>query len=156
MNAPAELPIRDRLFHLRRRLKPRSAVRSALLDVPSLVNVALLLLMFFVAQSHFVLQPGIAVSLPAAPMTGGARYGSLVVTLTQEGLILFNDERTTFDGLADDLKRQARAQPDSALVIEADSRVRHGDLVRVYNLATAAGIRQVVLATRIPSPAGGP
>ena len=148
------LSVYQNVFRLRRRFVPRFQLHRNLLDMPSWVNMALLVLMFFIGHAGFVLQPGIAVNLPEAPMTGGANYGSLVVTITQEGLIFFNDERMGFDGLADELLRQARRDSSAPLVIEADARVRHGDLVRVCNLATAAGIKQVVLATRLlPAPA---
>jgi biopolymer transport protein ExbD len=126
------------------------------MDVASWVNVTLLVLMFFIMNSGFILQPGVAVDLPAAPMTGGADYRSEVVTLTQEGLLFFNDERMTRDGLAAELDRRTHRNPDIVLVIEADARVRHGDLVSLYNLATAAGVRRVVLATRIMPQAGSP
>jgi biopolymer transport protein ExbD len=148
--------IYDNLFRLRRRFVPRHRLRGALLDTASWVNVVLLVLMFFIGHAGFVLQPGIAVDLPAAPMTGGANYRSFVVTITQEGLIFYNDERVSFDGLAADLLRQAHRDADAALVIEADARVRHSDLVRIYNLAIAAGLQRVVLATRFLEPPATP
>ncbi len=146
----------ENLFHLRRRFFPRHRLRRDLLDAASLANVVLLVLMFFISRAGFVLQPGIAVNLPAAAMTGGANYGSLVVTVTQEGLIFFNDERVTIDGLVAELEDQVHRDADLTLVIEADARVRHGELVRFYNLAAAAGVKKIVLATRILSQAPGP
>lgn len=156
MDAPHQ-SIYENLFHLRRRFVPRCRLRRELMDVASWANVVLLVLMFFIARAGFVLQPGIAVNLPAAPMTGGANYGSMVVTVTQEGLIFFNDERVTYDGLAAQLAAAVHRDADLALVIEADARVRHGELVRFYNLAAASGVKKIVLATRIlAQPAGAP
>ncbi|HEY8241162.1 MAG TPA: biopolymer transporter ExbD [Kiritimatiellia bacterium] len=121
-----------------------------LLDVAPWVNIALLMLMFFTAQSSFVLRPGIAVDLPAAPMTDGAGYRSQVVTLGRNNMVFFNDERTTLDGLAPRLADAARRDPDATLVVEADERVEHVSLIRLYNMAQAAGFPRVVLATRLP------
>ncbi len=147
-----EQRLHEHVFRLRRRLLPRCKLHRPLFDVVSWVNVALLVLMFFIAQSGFVLQPGIAVNLPASPMADGANYGSLVVTITQEGLLFFDDARTSLDAFAEAVRRQAQRDPDATLVIEADARVRHGDLVRIYNIATAAGLQRVVLATRVLPP----
>ncbi len=144
-----EQVLTQRLFYLRRRYMPQHRMLRGIIDAPSWVNVVLLVLMFFILQSGFVLQPGIVVDLPASPMIDGARYGSLVVTLGSEGMIFFDDERTTMDGLGTKIMLAAKENPDSALVIEADGRVAQSRLVEVYNLALKAGIRKVVLATRI-------
>ena len=56
-------------------------------------DTALLALAFFLAVSPFVLQPGINIELPKSPFTGGARFGSMVVSITRGGWFYFNDER---------------------------------------------------------------
>lgn len=148
MQAPSPA-LRDRLFYFRRRFHASHRTLRGLLTVAPWVDVVLLVLLFFMVSSSFVIQPGVVVNLPAAPLTGGVRYGSLVVTIPQEGMYFFNDERMTQDGLAGALARAAREQPDAALVVEADGRVAHATLVQVYTLAQNAGIRDVVLATRM-------
>jgi biopolymer transport protein ExbD len=140
---------RIHLFHLRRRFRQQQLLRRTLLEPAMWVDFALLALIFFILQSAFVVQPGIVVDLPTAPMAGGAPYGSLVVTLSQEGLLFFDDQRMTVDAFADALARAARREPGATLVIEADARARHSELVRIYDLATRAGVKQVVLATRV-------
>ncbi|MBU1692708.1 MAG: biopolymer transporter ExbD [Verrucomicrobia bacterium] len=137
----ASLPCR-----FRTRLRP---ARSPLAVVP-LLNVILLLWLFSLVNSSFVLQPGIRMELPAAPFTAGARYGTLVVTLTQEGLVFFNDERVSLDALKNVFVKSASGKSPRPLLIEADGRVRYQTLVNIYNMATEAGFREVVLATRLP------
>lgn len=139
-----------RLSYLRRKFPSKMRPVRGLLEVAPWVNVVLLVLMFFIAQSSFVLRPGITVDLPAAPMTDGAGYRSLVVTLGRGNMVFFNDERTTLDGLATRLVDAARRDPDATLVVEADEHVENGALIRLYNMALAAGFPRVVLATRLP------
>lgn len=117
-----------------------------------LVNVVLVVGLFVVLDARFVLQPGIGVRLPAAEGVTGAPYGALVVTLTQEGLVFFNDERRSLETLAFDFQRAGRAPAESALTIEADARVPYGTVVRVMDMAMAAGVRHIHLAAR-PAPA---
>jgi len=147
-----ELPRMTLVRHFRSRLRPARGPVEAV----SLVNVVLLLLLFFMLNSGYVLQPGLVLDLPEAVFTAGARYGALVVTLTQEGMVFFNDERTTLEGLESGFAQAVFEQPEATLMIEADARVNHGTLVQIYNMAAASGIHKVVMATRGPStPAGG-
>ena len=87
-----------------------------------------------------------------AQASSHARYGDLVVTLPQEGMYFFHDERMTADALAAALRKAAYGQPDRALILEADQRISHRTLMEVYGMAASAGITQVLVATRSPLP----
>ena len=143
--------ITDRISYFRRKYRPNQRVFKGPIDVVPLVNVVLLFMLFFIIQSPFVMQPGITVNLPTSSFTAGVPYGAMVVTVSQEGLVFFNDERTTLEGLGAVFAQAVFDHADSSLVIEADGRVQHSTLVQIYNMATAAGIKSVVLATRISS-----
>ena len=82
---------------------------------------------------------------------GGEPYGSLVVTIAQEGMIFFNDERKTLDGLGNAFRQAVHDDPTARVLVEADGRVPHSMLVRIYNMAKEAGIKEVTLATRMGS-----
>ena len=146
-------PIVERLSYLRRRYRPHARVVRGPLEAIPLLNVVLLLLFFFIVNSSFVLQPGVVVNLPASTFTSGAPYAALVVTISQEGMVFFNDERRTLDGLSPAFAQAAYDHPDTALIIEADERVPNGTLIQIYNMAMSAGIRKVVIATRISADA---
>jgi biopolymer transport protein ExbD len=141
----------DRIRYFRRKYRPNQRLFKGPIDVVPLVNVVLLLMLFFIIQSPFVMQPGIIVNLPTSSFTSGAPYGAMVVTVSQEGLVFFNDERTTLEGLGAAFAQAVMDHPDSSLVIEADERVQHGTLVKIYNIATSAGVKSVMLATRFSS-----
>ena len=142
---------RERLFYFRRRFQPtQRMLRGVFVPAPWL-DVVLLVVLFFITQSSFVVQPGVNLELPVSPASGHERYGDLVVTIPQEGMYFFNDERMTLDGLAAALARTVRDDPGRALLVEADGRIAHQSLVEVYNLAVSAGIRHVLLATRSPA-----
>jgi biopolymer transport protein ExbD len=113
------------------------------------VDLFLLAILFLSVQSNFILQPGIRIRLPEAPFLSGVAYGPAVVTVSQEGIILFNDERTTLEGLPADFAQVRYENPGAVLLIEADERVPFSTLVRIYNMALEAEIREVALATRM-------
>jgi biopolymer transport protein ExbD len=143
-------PLYERISKLQRRYRPENRIARGLIDAAPLVDIALLVFIFFLAQAPFVLQPGIVVNLPDAEFTGGARYGNMVVTISQEGMFFFNDERTTREGLTSAFAQALHDNPGSTLIIEADSRVPNRTLVEIYDMAVEAGIREAVLATRVP------
>ncbi len=112
-------------------------------------DTALLLLGFFLAISPFILQPGINIRLPASPFTGGARFDSMILSITHGGWFYFNDERLDAPQLAAALETAATGNPDAPLIIEADERVPHGTVIKAWNAALGAGISDVSMATRI-------
>ena len=136
-----------------RRFRLRHRSTLDLLDPAAVSSVVLLLMLFILLQSSFVLRPGITVDLPESPFYTGVPYEALVLTLSQEGIIFFNDERTTLKGLSQAFAQAAHEQPDATLVIEADGRVLHSTLAEIYNMAMGAGIRKVALATRVSAAA---
>lgn len=137
------------LSRFRRRFPLGLRPMPARVEPVPLADVVLLLLVFFLLNSSFVIQPAIRMELPAAPLRDGAPYGGMIVTLTQEGMIFFNDQRTTWEGLRSAFARAAHDHPGDPLIVEADGRVSHGTLIRVYRMAMTAGIREVALATAI-------
>jgi biopolymer transport protein ExbD len=130
------------------------------------VDFALLVVMFLFFRMPSVLQPGLVVRLPESPFAGGTRYGHNMVVLSQETagrplreeLVFFDDARYLVrdPGQMNDLRaalsRAVRERPELPLVVEADQAVRNGTLVQLFNMAADAGIANVNLATRPPSP----
>ena len=112
-------------------------------------DASLLALAFFLAVSPFVLQPGINISLPKSPFTGGAQFGSMVLSITSGGWFYFNDKRLDAPRLETALKEAAEKNPGAPLIIEADEAVQHGRVVEAWNAAQRAGISEVSIATDI-------
>lgn len=112
-------------------------------------DAALLTLAFFLAVSPFVMQPGINIRLPSSPFTGGAQFGSLVLSITRGGWFYFNDERLDISRLGEVFEIAAVENPGAPLIIEADQHTSHGVVVAAWNAALAAGISEVSMATRI-------
>ena len=145
---------------LTRTRRPTVGLFSGAIVTP-LVNVILLLLLFFLLGSSLVLQPGVAVSLPAAGagLTVPALPESLVVSV-QRGSpprVYFQDQPVTLDELTARLvaaggEGTGGTPGGRTVVLRADRGLPYETVVAVGARALAAGCH-VVLATA-PEEAG--
>ncbi len=142
--APAESStLLARAFH------PRHRRRLAPVDAAAVLAVLSAGALMVFAQSPFILQPGIRVDLPVASTRDGLPYaGALIVAMTADGRMFFQDRECSPAGLRDALRAARDRTPNLAVLLEADGRVPASALVEVYRLAAEVGIRQVTLATR--------
>ncbi|MDR1145623.1 MAG: biopolymer transporter ExbD [Verrucomicrobiales bacterium] len=130
---------------LRRNIKPISGP----FDLTPLLNVVLLLLVFFLLGSTFVIQPGIKVNPPTA-LTGsglnGIRY-VINVTAQEPPLIFFNNQIIGLAELQAELRQLAARQPGVMVALRADQRVPYGMIMDIMSRALDAGV-QVLNATQ--------
>jgi len=151
----AEEPLRaQHMPSLGKRFQTRLRLARGIVDVGPLVDVVLLLFLFFIMNASFVVQPGITVQLPATSFSSGTEYGSMTVLISQENMVFFNDERTTLQGLASAFAQAHHLNPEATLMIQADGRVPHKTIVDIYNMAMQSGIRKINLATRVATRQG--
>lgn len=136
-----------------RQFKPTRKPAGVFTIAIAFCDSSLLALAFFLATSPFVLQPGINIALPQAAFTGGARFDSMVLTITRGDWFYFNDERLNLSRLPAALKAAAEERPGFPLIIEADENVSLGILVAAWDTARAAGVGEVSIATRIAATA---
>lgn len=140
------------LNSLRRRFMSRGRRFPPSIEPAAMVDVVLLILMFFMVSSSYVTRPGVQISLPVSDQSQGFQMNSMVVTLTRNGLVFFNDQRIQLDQLPKALDRAANENPDVPLVIEADETVTVALQMKIVGHATQAGIQEIALATRGADP----
>ena len=118
----------------------------ALFGMIPVINVLFLVVLFFSVGSRFVLQPGIAISLPFSSWTLGPQKNPQILTITggSAPAIFFRDRRWELDDI-----RQALSSPDlkdHTLIVKADRSTPYALVIRVVNEGLRAGL-PVVLAT---------
>jgi biopolymer transport protein ExbD len=148
------------LTGLRTRFFPRGRVGQGLVAVAPWVDIVLLVLLFSLVESKIVLQPGVVVSLPAAPFADGTRSSLIAVVLAvgggaaKEEIVFFDDQRYTvsdakaMENLKYALARACAAKGEDGLIIQADQRVSHGAIVALMNMALEVGLKKVNLAEK--------
>ena len=117
------------------------------LDVAPLVDVILLLLIFFLLTSSFVFQPGIVIDPPSPGQSKGGVADTRYVITATAGLkpqIFFNDRVTDLAKLRVELARIAKAEPRAAVVIRADRELRHGVVTQLLDVVVQNGLSAVL------------
>jgi len=121
-------------------------INPALLGVVPLVNVLFLVVVFFAVGSRFVLQPGLAVSLPVSSFTLAPQVSPQIVSIvtTPVTAIYHRDRKIALDELGPRLTEVR--EKNRSLVIKADARTPYDLIMRVMNIGLEHGF-SVVLAT---------
>lgn len=115
--------------------------------IAPLLDVVMLLLIFFLLSSQFIQRSGFAVDLPFSRSTLESLADADVITIPTgtERLVLLNDGRVALIQLGDKLK--LRAETDRQVVIRADKSTPHGRVVNIINIARDAGYRDIAVIT---------
>lgn len=133
---------------LRRRFHSRVRRFPPTIEPAAMVDVVLLVLLFFMISSSYVTRPGIEIELPNIQSESGLPMNAMVVTLTRGGQVFFNDRRLKPEALENALNRAHRERPGDPLVIEADGEVPVSKQMEIYEKGVRAGIERIALATR--------
>ncbi len=122
--------------------------RSLVLNVTSLMDVMFLLLIFFMISTTFLSTPAIKLELPKASHADPVRQQAVVIYVGPQGSLYLNDEPIDLALLGAALGARLAQSEDKAVVLKADSRVSHGDVVRVMDIVKGAGARRLVVSTQ--------
>ncbi|MCD5401981.1 biopolymer transporter ExbD [candidate division NPL-UPA2 bacterium] len=117
------------------------------IDLIPLIDVVLLLLIFFILSSRFIFQSVIAVDLPEAITSDIEAQANHTVILTRGGLIFFDGRKVTEEGLNFGLELARSRGRDPLVIIKADEEVPHRQVMKIMGLVKEAGIKRLVLAT---------
>lgn len=117
-------------------------------SVSSLTDIVMLLLIFFLLSSSFVMSSGIKVQLPRAE-TGEASTGKNVnISLTDKGQLFVNAERVTLANLGRKLATALHNDPNKVVVVNADKNVTLQNTVQVIDIAKSVGATRFLIATQ--------
>ena len=133
--------------------KTHVTIANGRIDAAPMINVVLLLLVFLLLSSPFVLQSGYGlVEMPIARGPKNVSLQELVITISRDNLLFFKNQPTTAAKLPEQLRRAAAEMRNPELIIKADRQVGYDTLIQVIDSAFDAGIAAINLATRSEAP----
>ena len=121
------------------KLESTIRVRPDLLYIAPLLNVVLLLMVFFLLNSNLVVRSGIRVDLPVSNSRANINEHASVITITGDNppRLLLNNRETAAGDLVAQLTAHKKESRD--VVINFDSHAPAGIVVRVINQIKEAG-----------------
>jgi biopolymer transport protein ExbD len=140
-------------------LKPREREEPEIQMIP-LVDVILLLLIFFMVSSTFSYEGRLRVQLPeASSAPASARAGDpIIVTVTAQGAYRVNERsliNNSPDTLRSALMNVAGRERSAPITIRADARATHQSVVTAMDVAGRLGFSQINIATVGEADGGG-
>jgi biopolymer transport protein ExbD len=135
-------------------LRPRRT-EDPEINLISLIDILLLLVIFFMLSSTFVDEGRMRIDLPSASETPqqGGESERIVVTITQSGGYrvnereLINSSRETLQRAVAEIAGQART---ARVVLRADARATHQSVVTAMDVLGRMGFSQLDIATIPP------
>ncbi len=113
----------------------------------SLTDIVLLLLIFFLLTSQFVVQTGVKVKLPAAKNMEQSIPTKLVVSITEEGKIYLGSKPVDVASLPAELEGLKQQSTEDNLIIRADKSVNIETVIKVIDAARSVGLDKFTIET---------
>jgi biopolymer transport protein ExbD len=121
------------------------------INVTSLIDVVLLLVMFFMVSTSFVRDGHLRLQLPAANATPTPAVGAVVITVAADGSYRVNGQALVNAQPATLRRALERVAGEgvagATLTIRADARATHQAVVTAMDVAGKLGFAQVNIAT---------
>ncbi|AKU92100.1 Biopolymer transport protein ExbD/TolR [Vulgatibacter incomptus] len=117
------------------------------INITPMVDVVLVLLVIMMVSSTYIVSQSLKVELPKSASSDAAVSAPTMVTVTKDGAYLFNQEPAESDEALSSLFRRAFAEnPDTNLVVTADTAALHGKVIHAIDLARQAGITKFAIS----------
>ncbi|QTF94127.1 biopolymer transporter ExbD [Halomonas sp. BM-2019] len=116
-------------------------------NLTPLIDVVFLLLIFFMVSTTFETRQALELELPETVSGAAAEVSPVTVVITAAGAYRLGERELTPAELPAALAAEADQAREHGLVVEADGRASHADVVRVLDQAGLQGIQRVRIAT---------
>ena len=116
------------------------------IDLAPMLDFVLNLLIFFIITNTFIQEAGIHVNRPSAKTAVKQEHNNIVVAVSKDGQIWIDKQHVDIRTLRANVQRLRAANPQSAVIIQADQDARAGLMVEAMDQARLAGVKDVSIA----------
>jgi biopolymer transport protein ExbD len=133
-------------------LQSRKAKDDPEINLIPLIDIALLLVIFFMLTSHFLQEGRLKIELPQATLapTGQQKTDPLVVSVTQAGSYRVNERElinSSPDTLRAAIQEVSGADRSKPVTVRADGRATHQSVVTAMDVLGKLGFVRINIAT---------
>ena len=121
------------------------------INIVPMIDVIFAILTFFIMSSLFLTRSeGLPVNLPRAETAQSQQQSKMTVTIDNDGNVFLDRQPIIVEELAEQVKASMANQPESLVVINADEKVEHGQVIAVMDqLRSVEGVK-LGISTRPP------
>jgi biopolymer transport protein ExbD len=119
------------------------------INITPFTDVVLVLLVIFMIATPLLVQSGIKVNLPRAATAETEPERTVTITIDSAGNVYLNRDRVEIANLRAALGRLLGGRTDSPVVIMGDRDVRYDLVIRVLEIAKAAGVKRLSLGVEL-------
>ena len=116
------------------------------LNITSLIDVVLLLLIFFMISTSFSLSSGLKVNLPEASSKYEKMKKPIIIVVSAQGVITVGGQTTSIEQLRKSIQSLIKKGHKKAVVINADKEVKHGLVVSIMDIVKQLEINDIAIA----------
>ena len=113
-------------------------------DIAPMIDIVFQQLIYFLLTSSFVLSPAIRVTLPKAQTGKTLSATNLVITLTKDHVIYWDEQVVSLKDLREQLKRAGGGKP---ILIRTDRHAYVDKLIELWDLCRDSGYQEVHIGT---------
>ena len=126
--------------------KHRTGKKPVFMIIP-MIDIIFFLLVFFMMNSlQTVAQKALAVQLPQAQSASAPAQMPIIMTLDEEGHITIDNKPVSITESATIMKQHMQENANAAVVLQADRRTAHGQVVAVMDMLKTSGVKRLSIA----------
>lgn len=112
-----------------------------------MIDIIFFLLVFFMMNSlQTVAQKALSVQLPQAQSASAPVQMPIILTLDKEGHITLDNKPVTIDEASQLMKQHMTENVNAAVILQADKKTAHGQVVAVMDMLKGAGVKRLAIA----------
>lgn len=112
-----------------------------------MIDIIFFLLVFFMMNSlQTIAQKALSVQLPQATTTSAPAQLPVVLTLDAEGHITIDNVPMSIDAAEAMVKERIAQNPNASVILQADKRSAHGQVVAIMDMLKQAGVKRLAIA----------
>ncbi|OGD16520.1 hypothetical protein A2V47_01020 [Candidatus Atribacteria bacterium RBG_19FT_COMBO_35_14] len=128
---------------------PHLNKKNASFDLTPLIDVVFLLLLFFMLTTTFVnLENRVKVNLPSGDFAAAEPSENIIVSITENNTVYLNGKLIDPLKLTENVAVELKKASNKIVVLEADTNVLHGKVIRVMDLLKQGGAEKIAIATQ--------
>ncbi|MEX0804693.1 MAG: biopolymer transporter ExbD [Candidatus Binatia bacterium] len=128
---------------------PRRQFKKARIEIIPMIDTIFFLLVFFMISTLSMANyRGMPVNLPKAASGQQALSESAAVTLTEDGKVFIDKQEVARQEIRRLLAQRLQQTPELLVIINADDKVDHGQVVEILDEARQAGVARMAIAVK--------